>query len=128
MEKSHPAVGIDQGRYIRPLPQPPISEDAVHVRVEEVGQIRRPNPIIDEKKSQYFTVKDILSGGVQIISLFTAIIFGVWAIRSYDAAIKANSIAKGALDQGIVALKQGVVSNQLALIAICTTSEVCGHT
>jgi hypothetical protein len=125
MEKSYPAgVGIDQSRYTRPLPQPPIRED-VHVRVEEVSQTRRHDPIIDEKKSQYLTLKDILSGGVQIISLFTAIIFGVWAIRSYDAAVKANSIAKGALYQGITALQQGRTSNQLALLAICTASEVC---
>jgi hypothetical protein len=122
MEKSHLAgVDIDQGRKIKPaLPQPPNSEDVVHVRIEEVGQIRRHDAITDEKMSHYLTVQDILSGGVQVISLFTTIIFGVWAIRSYEAALKANSIAKDALHQG-------GTSNQLALLAICTTNEVCGH-
>ncbi|PVF92664.1 hypothetical protein CPB86DRAFT_790926 [Serendipita vermifera] len=122
------------------------------VQIEDTSQDVNQHPLAKKDKKRILTTRNIFSVGVQLVSIITAIIFGVWAIRSYDAALKANSMTEAGLKQGIKALEQsaqanrltesglkqgiqaleqgrhaleqGMIANQLALLAICTSSQV----
>ena len=48
---------------------------------------------------------EIIQGGMQFAALIVAIIFGVWAIKSYDAAQKANAMS--------------LLANQMSLVSLC---------
>jgi hypothetical protein len=115
----------DQGKGRSGLPRFERVEQVVPlIQNGEAGYTQYQDPLVTHYRRRFLTTKGIFDGGIQIISLITAIIFGVWAIRSYDAAVLANSMAESALKQGITALQQGTVANQLALIALCEQSEV----
>jgi hypothetical protein len=64
-----------------------------------------------------FSWSDIINGVIQVISVITAVVFGVWAIKSFDAAQQANFLARTALEQTLIA-------NQLALLSICASNQV----
>ncbi|PVF92666.1 hypothetical protein CPB86DRAFT_819428 [Serendipita vermifera] len=79
-------------------------------------------------RGQSLTIKGLFSIGVEIISLITAIIFGMWAIRSYDAATKANAMTEEGLRQNALALQQSLIANQLPLLALCGSNDEFGDT
>ena len=60
-----------------------------------------------------FTSSELINGLMQLIALIIAIIFGVWAVKSFDAAREANSLAMNSMQQAVVA-------NKLALLALCS--------
>jgi hypothetical protein len=83
-----------------------------------------PNPTNSPQASSHaqggiwvFTFNEIANGIMQLISVIAALIFGVWAIKSFDAALDANSLATNALQQTLIA-------NQLALLSICASDQV----
>ena len=52
-----------------------------------------------------------------VVSLATTVIFGVWGVLSYKAAVNGNRIAS-------LALQQAVMQNQLALLSWCDGVKV----
>ncbi|KAG8832075.1 hypothetical protein FRC17_002084 [Serendipita sp. 399] len=71
------------------------------------------------EKDQYR--RSILSGGFQCLTFIAAIVFGVWAVKSYDAALTSNQLAAASIEQSLVA-------NKLALIALCKADAALSRT
>lgn len=70
--------------------------------------------VVDDPLRQCpFTMKDILNFLVQLLNITAALVFGVWAIRSYDATLQAVGLAEA--------------SNALAMFQICQSNvaSVC---
>ena len=63
------------------------------------------------------TANEFAKGAVQFVSFVTALVFGVWAIKSFNVAQEANVMAE-------MAYHQAVISNQLSFMAICTSNPV----
>ena len=59
-----------------------------------------------------FERNGITQGGMQFVALIVAVIFGVWAIKSYNAAQKANAFAENGL-------RQSLFANQMSLVSLC---------
>jgi hypothetical protein len=59
-----------------------------------------------------FERSEITQGGMQFAALIVAVIFGVWAIKSYNAAQKANALAENGL-------RQSLLANQMSLVSLC---------
>lgn len=58
-----------------------------------------PVPVVVVENPQRrwpFTMKDVLTLLVQLVNVTAALVFGVWAIRSYDAALQAVILAEAA--------------------------------
>jgi hypothetical protein len=64
-----------------------------------------------------FTWNEIVNGIIQVIAVIVALVFGAWAIKSYDSAQQANALARNGLQQTLIA-------NQLALLAVCASYQV----
>jgi hypothetical protein len=64
-----------------------------------------------------FTWNEIVNAIIQVIAVIAALVFGAWAIKSYDEAQQANALARTGLQQTLIA-------NQLALLAVCASNEV----
>lgn len=64
--------------------------------------------VADPQKRWPFTMKDILNFLVQLLNIIAVLVFGVWAVRSYDAALQAVSLAEAA--------------NALAMFQICQSN------
>jgi hypothetical protein len=64
-----------------------------------------------------FTWGEIFGGVTQIVGLIAAFVFGVWAVKSFDAAEQANAIAAAGVNQAIIA-------NKLALMSLCVSQPV----
>jgi hypothetical protein len=64
-----------------------------------------------------FSLSEIISSVVQLISIIAAFTFGVWAIKSYNAAQRANSLTENGL-------RQTLTANQLALLSLCMSNQV----
>lgn len=62
-----------------------------------------------------FTWNEVVNGIIQLISVIAALIFGVWAVKSFGAAQEANFLAQTALQQALIA-------NQLTLLSVCTSN------
>ncbi|PVF92665.1 hypothetical protein CPB86DRAFT_819427 [Serendipita vermifera] len=116
----------DQIKNYNAFPQVERFEEAVPLTKEEADPYQR-HPLVDVEKKHFLTTKAIFSTGLELISLITAIIFGIWAIRSYDAAVKANQMSEEGIKQNTLALKQSLIANQLALLALCTSSDEIGN-
>lgn len=58
-----------------------------------------------------FTLRDTVAFVFQLIALIIGLIFGAWAIKSYDAALTAN--------------EQALIQNKMALLGICYGGDVC---
>ena len=76
-----------------------------------------------------FERNGITQGGMQFVALIVAVIFGVWAIKSYNAVQKANAVAENGL-------RQSLLANQMSLLSLCaigildqvnTSSPSCCH-
>ncbi|KAI9853468.1 MAG: hypothetical protein M1824_001231 [Vezdaea acicularis] len=93
--------------------------------------------IINARITRDFGPRDILSHMLQTIGIIAAIIFGIWAVRSYnvsvtqlDASNAANSAANDASASSYsqmlsaartqsMAYEQNLIANQLALVQLC---------
>ena len=64
-----------------------------------------------------FTWNEIIHGLLQVIGVIAALVFGAWAIKSYETAEQANSLAR-------TSLQQAVIANQLALLVGCGSNQV----
>jgi hypothetical protein len=64
-----------------------------------------------------FSWSEIINGVIQVISVIATVVFGVWAVKSFDAAQQANFLIRTALEQTLIA-------NQLALLLICASNQV----
>ena len=84
-----------------------------------------------------FTWSDVVNYVLQTVGLIAAVVFGLWAIRTYDAARDSLAIASTANDlssQAVAlagtanelsskALAQNVVANSLALLTFCASIQ-----
>jgi hypothetical protein len=68
---------------------------------------------------------------LEVVGLSAAILFGVWSIKSYNAAVAANTMSKDALayahvanNVSFMALEQSWAGNVLALISFCVSNPV----
>ena len=105
------AVGVDESQW--DLQHKGLSElrGAAWRRAEQEPQESSDLSLVP------FEWGEIIQGALQIIALILGVVFGVWAIKSYDAAQQANAIAN-------LSLRQSLVANQLALVAFCGSSQV----
>jgi len=67
-----------------------------------------------------FTLSETINYVIQLIAVITALIFGAWAIKSYDVTQHANQLSN-------FAIQQSMFANQLALLSFCN-SDVVGKT
>jgi len=84
-----------------------------------------------------FTWSEVVNYVLQTVTLIAAVVFGVWAIRTYDAARDSLAIASTANDLSTHAvalaaaanelsskvLAQNVVANSLALLTFCASIQ-----
>ena len=54
----------------------------------------------------------------QLLALVASVVFGVWAIKSYNVALEA-------IDQAALANQQMMLSNQVLLLSACSWASVC---
>jgi magnesium-transporting ATPase (P-type) len=64
-----------------------------------------------------FTWNEIITGVIQFIGVIAAIVFGVWVIKSYEVAQRANDLSESGL-------RQTIIANQLAFLALCGSNGV----
>lgn len=81
--------------------------------------------LVEERKIRGFCftwsqVSGALSFASQIVNLIAVLVFGLWSVRSYNAALHANQISSSSLQAAQNA-------NQLSLYAFCMSQTVrCG--
>ena len=90
------------------------------VITQQVTQSRTPSvqkPFVAPGGIWVFTWNEIVNGIIQVVAVVAALVFGAWAIKSYDEAQQANTLARTGLQQTLIA-------NQLALLAVCASNQV----
>ena len=129
------------------LERPSSSSAADHALLNTQQSFNLRDSIISEKYTDHstgikttvrvFTWSDVVNYVLQTVGLIAAVVFGVWAIRTYDAARDSLAIASTANDlssQAVAlagaanelsskALAQNVVANSLALLTFCASIQ-----
>ena len=112
-------------RTSKTAPLPPLPPD-----------VRRPSsPLAHSGPSTHITLHDALFYTFQLIALIIALVFGAWAIKSYNAALAANDLASASNQLSTASYnasnnanaeagKQALVANQLSLVSLCLTGNV----
>ena len=70
-----------------------------------------------------FAWSDVVNYVLQTVALIAAVVFGVWAIRTYDAVRDSLAIAAAANELSSKVLAQNVVANSLALLTFCASIQ-----
>ena len=76
------------------------------------------------------SIQDFAAIFLQALALIIALVFGAWAIKSYNAAEAANNLSSASLsasdDSANMANSLALVANQLALLTLCLgLNNVC---
>lgn len=69
-----------------------------------------------------FTIIETLNLLVQLLNIIGVFVFGVWAIRSYNAAVIANELSKNATEATLQALSVAQAANALTMFQICQSN------
>ncbi|TFK31567.1 hypothetical protein BDQ12DRAFT_671763 [Crucibulum laeve] len=85
-------------------------------------------PILRQKLFMLF--QKHVDMAIQLLSIILGCVFGIWAIKSYDASQQANRLSSQALEMAQVAnnlsiesTEQSKIANQLALLAFCSSLD-----
>ena len=70
-----------------------------------------------------FTWSEIVGYLLQTVGLIAGIVFGIWAIRTYDAAKSSLAIATSANEISTKALTQSRLANHLHLLTFCASIQ-----
>lgn len=70
-----------------------------------------------------FTWSEIVGYLLQTVGLIAGIVFGIWAIRTYDAAKSSLAIATNANEISTKALTQSRLANHLNLLTFCASIQ-----
>ena len=70
-----------------------------------------------------FTWSEIVDYLLQTVGLIAGIVFGIWAIRTYDAAKSSLAIATSANEISTKALTQSRLANHLNLLTFCASIQ-----
>jgi len=70
-----------------------------------------------------FTWSEIVGYFLQTVGLIAGVVFGIWAIRTYDAAKTSLAIATSANKISMGSLTQSKLANQLNLITFCASIQ-----
>jgi len=117
----------------RPLPVPPNSANETQLTLPE-SHTAAANDIASPKmgKGKWpFTGNEMVNFVIQLVSLIAAITFGIWAVKSYNAALRANYLssvsyqsAQSSFEAAQNALYLSGVANRLALLSFCASNTV----
>lgn len=101
------------------------TDNLVSRKVNDLG-VDSPGTITSSEKVNRagFSWSDVFNYITQFIAVTAAVVFGVWAIRSYDAAQLANQLSVASLDASKIALEQSILANKLALLTFCNSDIV----
>ena len=149
-DSENPTQELERRRrmmHIFPDNLPSSSSAADHALLNTQQSFNLRDSIISEKHTDHstgikttvrvFTWSDVVNYVLQTVGLIAAVVFGVWAIRTYDAARDSLAIASTANDlssQAVAlaaaanelsstALAQNVVANSLALLTFCASIQ-----
>ena len=142
--------------YTRRKPLPPIKdhetvspgsvphfEDANAMSAASAQSSPKPSNAAAAEASLWTILKDVATFIFQIVAVIAALVFGAWAIKSYNVQLTANDLANQSLQYSatgnqyaIQALQDSessnqnasqlaVLSGQLSLLAYCDQSGVC---
>jgi hypothetical protein len=95
-------------------------QDSAHGLPTLVGIVDDPN------RRWSFTVKEVLNLCVQLLNIIAVLVFGVWAIRSYNAALQALSLAEAANALTMFQLCQSNVGELASVrLRLCHPIRLC---
>jgi hypothetical protein len=76
--------------------------------------------IVDDPLRQWpFTIREVLNFLVQLLNIIAVLVFGVWAIRSYNEAVTANQLSSDSIQAAQQALNVAQAANALTMFQIC---------
>ncbi|MCJ1402523.1 hypothetical protein MMC11_005743 [Xylographa trunciseda] len=83
----------------------------------------KPGNAAAREPSLWTVMKDVATFIFQMVAVIAALVFGVWAIKSYDAQLIANDVASQSLQYSTTsnqdANQLAILSGQLSLLAYC---------
>jgi hypothetical protein len=94
-----------------PLTDAP-STQVANVRVSENGGI------------WVFTWGELIHSGMNFLALVVALVFGVWAVKSWYLARNANDLSTRSIELSTRSIEQTVLANKLALLSFCSLNQV----
>ena len=106
-----------------PIPPLRASLDTGEFEYANVQQVTTNQPAFAQKSFVapsgiwVFTWNEMINAIMQVVALIAALVCGAWAIKSYDTAQRANTLAN-------MGLQQTLIANQLALLAVCVSNQV----
>ncbi|KAJ7580179.1 hypothetical protein C8J56DRAFT_1104056 [Mycena floridula] len=147
-DKAHLSVitAIAANQNVKPAENPSpansaLSNGSTGAQVKAQPLLIMASQTIPRKESQIalqqsfgLTYHDIVDYVFNFIGIAAAVIFGIWSIKAYDATLCANRLSTNALDAANVAnnlaqdtmkqaMKQALLSNQLAMLAFCFSNN-----
>ncbi|MCJ1280699.1 hypothetical protein MMC26_000016 [Xylographa opegraphella] len=122
---------ITEGSLSPPIPLNAIAAANSSPNPEKMMAMHAPTPsnVVASENSVWTLLKEVVTFVFQLVAVIAALVFGAWAIKSYDIQLTANDLASQSLQSSATgnqdANQLAILSGQLSLLAYC---EAYGNT